>query len=642
SHERQWNESEQRLFEEIGWRLTDALSSLLAQRDLRISEEKYRRIFETASEGIWEQDENLRTSYVNKLMADMIGYSVEELEDRLVTDFMFEEDIDDHLLRTENRKKGLAEVYERRFRKKDGTTLWTLLSATPVFEGDHFKGSFAMFTDITPRIHMEEALRRSKENLEETVQQRTDELRLARDAAEAANKAKSIFLANMSHELRTPLNAILGFSQMMRQNPGLDHEQHETLEIINHSGEHLLKLINDVLEIAKIEAGKLQLENAPLDLHALVREVSDMMRLRAQQKGLQLQLDQSSGFPRYIKGDEARLRQILVNLVSNAVKFTAQGSVIIRLNVKNNDWKHDTGPGISEKDQQHLFKPFAQLAEGDRQEGSGLGLSIVRQFVQLMGGNISIDSTPGKGSVFRIELPLDNLDEMEMEAVHPGNVSNGEILGLEPGQSHYRIAIAEDQRDNQILLSRLMTNIGLDARVAENGEECVKLFEEWHPDLIWMDWRMPVMDGAESTQRIRQLPGGDKVKIVAVTASAFKEQKPKLLAAGIDDYVRKPYRFNAGEGTDTPPPHNLTPQMLATLTKELRHQLSDAIRSLDSNRIKAVIEYIGNINTPLGKSLGHLADEFNYPMILQALSAVTDSRPQDRQTGDNDDCEHQQ
>ncbi len=902
SYGRIWTEEEQKLLEEIGQRITDALTGLLVLRDLRESEEKYRRIFDTATEGIWGQDEIFDTTFVNAHMAEMLGYSVEELQGRPVTDFMFEEDLLDHQQRVVNRKEHLSEVYERRLRRKDGETIWVLISATPIFDNEgNFRGSFAMVTDITERkraedelvrseekfsrafyaspnlmaitrpedgliidinesfchffgyereecighntaelqmwvnpeqrdnivqrlkqtgsalyepvelrtksgeirsvidslvfinignqecllsvatditerkraekelldarllfegvvqqspvpmalakptgelifnkacadfLHTwdeptlvqgvklqemrqpwkdydsqgkplstmdlplakalrgettqnlelqvvrkdgtrkwemvtgspiydsegnliagfatfpditerkeaEEALRIHKERLEELVGQRTEELRLARDEANAANKAKSAFLANMSHELRTPLNAILGFSQMMRQDTGLNRSQLEILDIINNSGEHLLKLINDVLEIAKIEAGKLQLELAPMDLQEVVREVSDMMRLRAEQKGLKLEVDQSSQFPRYINGDEARLRQILVNLLSNAVKFTERGGVTLRLGGTKNNQHHlvieveDTGPGISADDQKLLFKPFVQLREGAEEGGTGLGLSIVQQFVHLMGGAITVRSEPGKGSLFRVELPSEAVDDADIIGLS-GDM-HGEIAGMAPGQPAYRILIAEDQHDNQLLLARLMDDIGIEAKIASNGEECVKLFQEWHPDLIWMDRRMPVMDGVEATRRIRQLPGGDKVKIVAVTASAFKEQEPELRSAGLDDYIRKPFRFSeiydsmaqqlgikfiysdkeseAVKAAAVP----LTPKRLSVIGPELRKELKSAVESLDSTKIDAVIDLISKIDAGLAGTLDRMVKEFDYPSILEVL-----------------------
>jgi len=479
-----------------------------------------------------------------------------------------------------------------------------------------------------------------QQHLEDLVAERTSKLSIAKDAAEAANRAKSIFLANMSHELRTPLNAILGFSNMMRFDPALPQNQRDNLNIINRSGEHLLTLINDVLEVAKIEAGRLQLEVAPFDLAGMVREVAEMMQVRAQEKGLQLQFDQASDFPRYIKGDEARLRQALINLVGNAVKFTEQGGVTIRLRVRQNHRQHllieveDSGPGINLEDQKRLFEPFVQLAESGAQKGTGLGLTISRQFARLMGGDITVVSTPNKGSLFRIELPAEPASADDI--AKPETQKHGEVIGLEPGQPSYRILIAEDQFENQLLLGRLMTGIGLEVMVAENGEHCVELFQSWRPDLIWMDRRMPVMDGEEATKRIRLLPDGGKVKIVAVTAEVFKEQQKEMLDAGMDDFVRKPYRFDEIYDSlarqlgirylyrsDSPEEQVesvvLTSEMLDSLPAVLRVEFRDALQELDSERIMEIIQQINEVDTKLAGVLFRLADCFDYSAILKVL-----------------------
>ncbi|MET0071437.1 MAG: AAA family ATPase [Candidatus Thiodiazotropha sp.] len=539
--------------------------------------------------------------------------------------------------------KGKLVRFEAEHPSADGQISYIDFSLKPVTDADgHVVQLIPEGRDISERKQAEKELMRYKEHLEETVQQRTEQLRVARDEAESANRAKSVFLANMSHELRTPLNAILGFSHMMQRDTNLSKDQHESLSIINNSGEHLLKLINDVLEIAKIEAGKLQLVVATYDLHALVREVADMMRLRAQQKGLRLGLDQSSEFPRYIKCDEARLRQILVNLVSNAVKFTVEGSVTIRLGINDADQLllevEDTGPGISAEDQQRLFNPFEQLSEGKMQIGTGLGLTIVQHFVLLMGGRIVVQSNIGEGSLFRVELPLTRADDEEITRLS-GKIE-GDVSGLAPGQQSYRILVAEDQRDNQLLLVKLMADLGMEVKVANNGEECIETFIKWQPDLIWMDRRMPQMDGVEATRRIRRLPGGKEVKIVAVTASAFKEQEPELHDAGMDDYVRKPFLFSEiydslarqlgveysyhKVANPTKGDHKvLTPQIMNTVSRELREELRVAVVSLERDSINAVINRIAIKHIELSRALTNLANDFDYPTILSAIEAAT-------------------
>jgi CheY-like chemotaxis protein/anti-sigma regulatory factor (Ser/Thr protein kinase) len=394
--------------------------------------------------------------------------------------------------------------------------------------------------------------------------------------------------------------------------------------------------------MSKIEAGRTQLDITPFDLGNMVRDVADMMHLRAQQKGLQLLIDQSSQFPRYIKGDEARLRQIFINLIGNAVKFTQQGGVTVRLSTIEDAISHliievkDTGPGISSADQQRLFQPFVQLGkQAADNKGTGLGLAITRQYVQLMNGSISVDSTLGKGSLFRVELPLEEATASEVNL--PAKAMQGEVIGLAPNQPSYRILIVEDQLENQLLLTQLMQRIGLESKVADNGEQGVQLFQSWHPHLIWMDRRMPVMDGMEATQAIRALPDGQEVKIVAVTASAFMEQREEMITAGMNDVVRKPYRFNeiydclsqqlglqytyagapAAEETIVSTP--LTAQMFTDIPQELQQALKVALESLQEDHIHAVIEQIAAHDHHLSKTLSQLTNNYDYPAILNVL-----------------------
>ncbi|MET0006495.1 MAG: AAA family ATPase [Candidatus Thiodiazotropha sp. 6PLUC4] len=618
--------------------------------ELRESEQKFRVIFDETFQFIGVIDVNGKLLQANRTSLQFAGIKSEQVVGKDFWDtpwWTHSTQLQKKLKRAvQQAAKGNLVRFEATHTSPDGQPTYVDFSVKPVIDDE---GKVVLLIpegrDITERKKAEDELMRYKEHLEVTVEQRTEELRLARDEAESANTAKSTFLANMSHELRTPLNAILGFSHMMQRDKNLSKDQHETLNIINNSGEHLLKLINDVLEIAKIEAGKLQLDIATFDLHILVREVSDMMGLRAQQKGLQLALDQSSDFPRYIKGDEARLRQILVNLVSNAVKFTDDGGVTIRLGIKDNNHRHliievkDTGPGISKADQEKLFEPFEQLHEGKMQIGTGLGLSIVQHTIKLMQGEITIESDLGKGSLFHVELPLTAAEETEI--VQLDDKSQGEVIGLAAGEPSYRILIAEDQRDNQLLLVKLMRNINMKVKVANNGEECVEIFKQWKPDLIWMDRRMPVMDGVEATRRIRHMRDGKQVRIVAVTASAFKEQEPELIDAGIDDYIRKPFLikdiyeslaqqlglkfiYRKENKKDRESQKILTPQLLHAISEDQREALRLAVVSLDSDSINAIISRIAATESELGQVLSRLANEFDYPTILSSIEALSE------------------
>jgi signal transduction histidine kinase/ligand-binding sensor domain-containing protein/CheY-like chemotaxis protein len=487
------------------------------------------------------------------------------------------------------------------------------------------------------------ALKERGRQLEKLVGQRTVELVEARNQAEQANRAKSVFLANMSHELRTPLNAILGFSNILRENSASESQRRD-LDIINRSGEHLLTLINDVLDVAKIEAGRTKLEAAPCDLKILVQDIADMMRVRATEKQLALVLEATGEFPRYVNTDGAKLREVLINLLGNAINYTEQGSITLRVAAQPADEYgrvllrfevEDTGIGIAPEDQDRVFKPFEQVAKGGRQKGTGLGLAITRHIVELMGGTIELESAPGKGSRFRVTLLMEQTEEFETRPT-----DRQRVLGLEPGQPEYRILVVEDEPQNWMVLERLLRNAGFQVRVAENGEAGVEGFREWRPQFIWMDLRMPVMNGIEAVQRIRSLDGGRDVKIAAVSASGLDSQRAEVLAAGLDDYVRKPYRpdeifdcmarhlgvhYRRAAARHQPSREQslaLSPDAVAALPEALRLELRGAVVALDAKRISETIEKVAKHDAVLASVLARYAEKFAFSPILKAVDAV--------------------
>ncbi len=479
--------------------------------------------------------------------------------------------------------------------------------------------------------------------LETQVAERTRELEIAKNAAERANRAKSSFLAHMSHELRTPLNSILGFSAMVRDAPELSEKHREDLATVCRSGEHLLGLIDDVLDTAKIEAGRVTLSHTSFDLGDLVRDCIVMMRVRASDKGLELISHSDPDVPRFVRSDAGKLRQVLVNLIGNAVKFTERGSVAVRLSAQRVDAGRDirlvlevedTGIGIAPEDQARIFDVFVQAGQSAAQKGTGLGLSITQQFVQMMGGSIQVESSIGNGSLFRVEFPVQEAEEPE--AVAPIE-DRGQVLDLAPGQPDYRILIVEDKRENWLLLQRILEDAGFQVRIAENGAQGVEMFRTWQPHLIWMDIRLPVMGGLEATGRIRALENGRRVKIVGLTASAFIQQREEFLAAGLDDLLRKPYRrehifdcmarhlglqyvYKEGARVGAAEPvAALRPEVLAMLPETLRKELADALVRLDAGPIREVIDRVSKLDSQLGEVLSRCAKRFAYTEILNAL-----------------------
>ncbi len=470
--------------------------------------------------------------------------------------------------------------------------------------------------------------------------------KLAQQQAEGANKAKSVFLASMSHELRTPLNAILGFSNLLSLESGMTVSQRKFLNLIHRSAENLLVLINDVLDMAKVDAGRLQLDETHFDLMEMLDDVTELLRVRAAEKYLALELAVAANCPRFVKADAGKLRQIIINLVGNAIKFTSQGGVILRVNVQRLDSRsepllllevEDSGIGIEAKDRDAIFEPFTQITNTYSQKGTGLGLTITKQFVALFGGTIKVESTPGKGSLFRVTLPVVKTDEPTQQTIR---AKKARVIHLSAGQPTFKILVVDDQTENWLLLEQLLLPVGFDVRIAENGLAGVELFQVWQPDFIWMDIRMPVMDGLEATRRIRALPGGQQVKIVALTASVFKEERANVMSAGVDDFVRKPFhseeiynclakhlhaQYDMSEEVAKIPveirPVVLDKAIMARVPASLRQDLFDAVMTLDSQSILTAIDRIAAFDSTLASQLLMSAEQLNYSTILQALKS---------------------
>jgi signal transduction histidine kinase/FixJ family two-component response regulator len=529
--------------------------------------------------------------------------------------------------------------------------------------------------------------------------------------AEAASQAKGQFLAKMSHELRTPLNAILGFTQLMRRDASLSKDQREYLDIIMRSGEHLLALINDVLEMSKIEAGRITLTENSFDLYHLLDTLKEMFQLKAQSNGLKLIFERTNDVPQYVLTDEGKLRQVLINLLGNAIKFTKKGSVTLtvernqkldahelgtqkeneKLSSPNHNFKlgtlnyssqqsnvnsspltpdsrlltpifnteksllnsqlflcfcvRDTGPGIAPEEIDVLFEAFSQTSTGKKStEGTGLGLAISHQFVQLMGGQIAVSSNLDQGTMFKFDIPI------KLGQAHgiQTDEATGRVIGLAPNQREYRILVVEDNWENRQLLLKLLLSVGFQVREAENGQEAVTLWSTWEPHLILMDMRMPVMDGYEATQQIKSHEKGQATAIIALTASAFAEQRTNILAAGCDDFVSKPLReevlwskiaqhlgvnyiyqklepptsFQSGEKLDV-----LTKESLSVMSKEWGREFYMAAAACNEDELFLLIEQIPQAHATLKTTLADLVNNFRIDIITDLTQEFANEEP---------------
>ncbi|MGB3491783.1 MAG: response regulator [Elainellaceae cyanobacterium] len=492
------------------------------------------------------------------------------------------------------------------------------------------------------------------------------QLQQARETADEANRAKSEFLASISHELRTPMNAILGFTQLVLGEGRIDMRTRDYLDIVNRSGEHLLALINDVLEMSKIEAGKVVLHVQPFDLRTLLRSLEEMISLRAQEKSLDLSIELDPNLPCYVEADESKLRQVLINLLGNAVKFTHKGQVILRVKevskqvYASSDFPlltdastpspiclsfevEDTGVGIAPDDVDTLFDPFVQTIAGYKsQEGTGLGLPISQRFVQLMGGTIRVQTVLGQSSVFSFEIDVVPISSLKHVSTL---LPDKKVKHLALDQPDYRLLVVEDNPDGRLLLVQILKAAGFIVRAVENGMAAVQEAKIWKPHLIWMDILLPKMNGYEATRQIKAADITPSPIIIALTASAFEEDRTRVLATGCDDFVRKPFQANdlfrkiaqylpvqyvyhsisIGEAiakTKNAKTKNVTPQIIASLSEtpqEWRQKLRQAAVKGSDDQIFRLTQDLTPGQSELAQLLESLAYDFQFNLILELL-----------------------
>lgn len=516
-------------------------------------------------------------------------------------------------------------VYEYRIYDKSGKTRWISQTNNSTWDEEQQCWNVtAISLDISDRKQLELELQEAKE------------------AAEGANQAKSTFLANMSHELRTPLNAILGYPQLLINSPHLSQRDREFVQIIQDSGEYLLSLINQVLDISKIEAGHIAFEPKNFPLASLLENLNVMFASKAKKKRLELTIKSSTHIPEILNTDETKLQQILVNLLNNAIKFTHQGSVTLKIELcKNNSHRLffqviDTGVGMHPDELKNLFQAFVQTQSGkNSQEGTGLGLVISQKFVQLLGGKLTVESELGKGTSFKFDIPI--AQESSLCDLNP--TDSYEPVILAPDQPQYRVLVADDNQINRQLLTTLLNNWGFQVAEAADGEEAIAQCKAWRPHLIFMDMRMPKLDGEKATQIIRQQMPDNPVVIIAVTASAFAENRSHILSLGCNDFIGKPFKpdriidsikqhLNAEfvsiytSPDSTPALSSLTMEQLRHLPQAWQKNFQEAILTGDIDYMLQLIIELEDDDPNLAHSLEALANAYDFEELYKLVDEI--------------------
>jgi len=563
-----------------------------------------------------------------------LGFTTDELLARPFLDFVHPDDRTATLAEVEKPNYGEPTLkFENRYQCKDGSWKWLSWKCQPfVSEGL----LYATARDVTGQKAAAAELHDASVQLFQ-----------AKTEADAANRAKSRFLATMSHEIRTPMNAILGYSQLMLRDPGLGTDAKENLKIMNRSGEHLLTLINDVLDMSKIEAGRAELHPTTFALSGLLESLARMFRLRAEAKALRFEVSLDGESVPYVVADEGKLRQVLINLLGNAIKFTERGQIKLHTTLDqrsaNRLWLsacvEDTGLGMTEEEQEKLFQPFTQTKGGlNTREGTGLGLAISHEYVLLMGGDLTVTSRPGRGSLFRFEVPIERGDAGV--TIRPS--ARRRIIGIRAGQQVPRILVVDDQFENRDCLVKLLRVLGFSVQGLDSGEAAIRSWGEWNPRLILMDVHMPIMDGLEATRRIKADPRGKETVIIALTASAMDDQRETAIQSGADDFVAKPcveeellekmrvhlnivYDYQEMSGNESEPAAGVSALSaerlgLGQLPQELIEELRNATLSGNKNLMdKLILKVSETGHAESAHALQGLADHYEYDALTRLL-----------------------
>ncbi len=623
--------------------LDNVTSRKLAEEAIRESEALLSATFNQAGVGITQTDRVGRYLRVNQRFCDLLGRSEAALLNSCFQVLSHPADLPKDILRYEQLWNGEIESYalEKRYYRSDGAVVWVQLTISLVNDAAGVpRYATGIVEDISDRKLAASEMQRAKE------------------AAEAANRAKSIFLANMSHELRTPLNAILGFSQLLSQDRALAPQQREHLQTIERSGEHLLTLINDVLEMSKIEAGRVTLHEADCDLERLLDALEEMLRLKAESKGLRFEVQRAADLPRYIRTDAGKLRQVLINLLGNAIKFTLAGRVGLTVEAEAIAaaeppayWLHfaisDTGPGIAPEEIDLLFRVFSQTESGRRTaHGTGLGLSISQQFARLLGGEIAVTSELGRGSTFTFAARVGAGLSPPASAERDRQAARSSPVALAPQQPACRILIVDDADASRELVAELLAAVGFQVQVAADGQSALALWHTWQPQLLWLDLQMPGLDGYAVAQAIREQEAAaarPPTILVALTASVFEDERERALTSGFDDFIRKPFQavelfdcmrhylnieyIYTLSPKDSPRP-SVAPATLNAYWQQMpaawREQVHAAGQQCNSEALQPLLAEIPAAAAPLAIALRDWLDNFRFDRIV-ALAREPDA-----------------